>query len=197
MKKSIFLLLIALINYSGFSQMIPEVTWTTSVERLSDTEYNLVSKATIPAGFHLCSQDVPDGGPIPTAFTYDDEGGAVKILGNTSEEEGHIVDDPVFEMEIKFFENNTVFKQKVDVSEGISTINAFVEFMICNDTQCSPPTEVDLEFKLLDKGSTTKGNSEITKNKSTLTEHKDNKSKSDKSLWGIFFIAFFLGLQHC
>ncbi|WP_242202379.1 protein-disulfide reductase DsbD family protein [Aestuariivivens insulae] len=184
------LLLIALVSFSGFSQMIPDVKWTTSVEKLSDTEYNLVSKATIPSGFHLYSQTVPEGGPIPTTFTYDDEGGTIKLIGNTSEEEGHTVDDAVFEMKIKYFENSTVFKQKVEVSEGLAQVNAFVEFMICNDTQCSPPTEVDLVFKLSEKDKASTASVSATVDKSSGAK----KSKASKrGLWAIFFIAFFSG----
>ena len=57
------------------SQIIDPVKWTTSVEKLSDTEYYLISKAIIPSGFHLYSQDVAEGGPIPTSFIYDDSAG--------------------------------------------------------------------------------------------------------------------------
>lgn len=190
MKKIVVLFSVFLVSFFGFSQMIPDVEWSTSVEKLSDTEYNLVSKATIPAGFHLYSQDVPDGGPIPTTFTYDDNGGAIKILGNTSEEEGHTVNDPVFEMEIKYFENQTVFKQKVEVSESQAVVNAFVEFMICNDTQCSPPTEVDLEFKLSENAKA--DGATVAEAKETKTDNKKTE-ESKKGLWGIFFIAFFSG----
>lgn len=187
MKKYVFTFLIALISYSGFSQMLPEVKWTTSVDKLSNTEYNLVSTATIPAGFHLYSQTVPEGGPIATTFTYDDAGGAIKLVGNTSEEEGHTVNDAVFEMEIKYFENRAEFKQKVEAADNIASIDAFVEFMICNDTQCSPPTEVELRFKLADEESIK------TETVSTTTDHNDTNKESKKGLWTIFFIAFFSG----
>ncbi|MCL5129836.1 cytochrome c biogenesis protein CcdA [Algibacter sp. L4_22] len=187
MKKVIlFLALISVLV--GQAQVLDPVKWTTSVKKLSDTEYQLISKATIDSGWHLYSQDVPQDGPIPTTFTYDDGEGQFKIVGNTSEEEGHTIDDPVFEMEIKFFEKSATFKQKVTVTEGVSTINAFVEFMVCDDSRCLPPTEVDLTFKISEDNAAA-----ITAEKVQDNAIKSTESSSKKGLWGIFFIAFLSG----
>ena len=187
MKKLIFI--IVLLAFSiGNSQVLDPVTWTTSVEKLSDTEYVLVSKASIEKGWHLYSQTVPEDGPIPTTFIYDDSEGTFKIAGNTSEEAGHTVDDPVFKMKIKFFENTATFKQKVKVEDGLTAINGFVEFMVCDDTRCLPPTEVDLVFNI----------SEDKADSNTIGASVDSAAKpksdnSNKGLWSIFFIAFLSG----
>ncbi|WP_405292379.1 protein-disulfide reductase DsbD family protein [Algibacter sp. Ld11] len=182
------ILFLALISFLfGGAQVLEPVKWETSVEKISDTEYQLISKATIDDGWHLYSQVVPQDGPIPTTFTYDDSEGQFKIIGNTSEEEGHTIDDPVFQMEIKFFEKSATFKQKVTVSEDVASIDAFVEFMVCDDSRCLPPTEVDLSFKISEKTDLT-----------TEAAIEDNAVKSADSspkqgLWGIFFIAFLSG----
>ncbi|CAH8282156.1 thiol:disulfide interchange protein DsbD [Mariniflexile fucanivorans] len=186
MKKFLFALVVLGLSIVGHAQMIDPVKWTTTVEKLSDSEFNLVSKAEIPSGFHLYSQDVPEGGPIPTSFIYDDSDGGFTSIGNTVEEEGHTVDDPVFEMAIKYFEKTAVFKQKVKVTDGVSTINAFVEYMICDDTRCSPPTEVALEFKI-------KNDSVSIANETVEASSSHANSSSQKGLWGIFFIAFLSG----
>ncbi|MFI1745619.1 protein-disulfide reductase DsbD family protein [Thalassobellus sediminis] len=147
MKKIILIALIT-ISFFGNAQMYDPVKWSTSVEKLSDTEYELISIATIESGSHLYSQTVPEGGPIATTFMFDDANGSIKIIGNTSEEEGHTVDDPVFEMKIKYFENKAIFKQKVSLIKAISEVRGSVEFMACDDKRCSPPTEIDLVFKI-------------------------------------------------
>ena len=69
MKKIIFLFL-ALISFSGFSQIFEPIKWKTGVQKISDTEYYLITTATIDDGWHLYSQDVPKGGPRPTVFSY-------------------------------------------------------------------------------------------------------------------------------
>ncbi|MDO6817999.1 protein-disulfide reductase DsbD [Zobellia sp. 1_MG-2023] len=187
MKKLIFI--IVLLAFSiGNSQVLDPVTWTTSVEKLSDTEYVLVSKASIEKGWHLYSQTVPEDGPIPTTFIYDDSEGTFKIAGNTSEEAGHTVDDPVFKMKIKFFENTATFKQKVKVENGLTAIKGFVEFMVCDDTRCLPPTEVDLVFNI----SEDKADSN-TIGASVDSAAKPKSNNSNKGLWSIFFIAFLSG----
>jgi len=183
------ILLLTLFSFAiGNSQISDPVKWKTSVEKLSDTEYMLVSKATIETGWHLYSQNVPEDGPIPTTFTYDDSEGDFKISGNTSEEEGHTVDDPVFEMKIKFFEITATFKQKVKVEKGVTVINGFVEFMVCDDTRCLPPTEIDLVFNISEDTATV-NTIEAVVNSTAIP--KD--SNSQKGLWSIFFIAFLSG----
>ena len=171
----------------GYSQILEPVKWTTSVEKTSDTEYILLTKATIEKGWHLYSQDVPEGGPIPTTFTYDDSNENFKIIGNTEEEKGETIDDPVFEMKIKFFEKKATFKQKITIEPGITTINAFVEFMVCDDSRCLPPTEVDLEFNLSENSKATVANIAVEK------PNYETSNKSQKELWTIFIIAFLSG----
>ncbi len=187
MKRLIFLLTLFSI-FIVDAQVFEPVKWESSVEKISETEYKLISKASIEPGWHLYSQNVPENGPIPTTFIYDDANGAFKIVGNTSEEEGHTVDDPVFEMKIKFFEKTAVFEQKVEVTGDKTTLNGFVEFMVCDDTKCLPPTEVDLVFNFPKKTSVTETNNINTKEASSSP-----KSGSKKGLWGIFFIAFLSG----
>lgn len=168
------------------SQIIDPVKWTTSVEKLSDSEYYLISKATIPQGFHLYSQNVAEGGPIPTSFIYDDSAGQFTIVGNTEEETGKTVHDPVFDMDIKYFEKTAVFKQKITVEGDVTSIEGFVEFMICNDTQCSPPTEETLVFKISESDKTV--SQSVSETSPTTTP-----SEPQKGLWAIFFIAFLSG----
>ncbi|GAA3628437.1 protein-disulfide reductase DsbD family protein [Flavivirga jejuensis] len=185
MKKLIILLALFTLSI-GNSQIFEPVTWTTSVEKISDTEYKLISKASIESGWHLYSQAVPEGGPVATTFTYDDEDGTFKTLGNTSEEEGHTIDDPIFEMKIKFFEKRANFEQKIKVLGGKQVVNATVEFMVCDDTKCLPPKEVDLVFNLPalkpakkeEKAKTT--NPPVVKAQPEDTPSSDSELKEDK-----------------
>ena len=71
--------------------------------KTSEDTYILVSKANIEKGWHLYAQDVPEDGPIPTTFSYD-LNNKLNLLGQTKELEGHLIDDPVFLMKIKYFE---------------------------------------------------------------------------------------------
>lgn len=130
------------------SQILEPVKWTTSVEKISETEAILIATATIDSNWHLYSQNVPEDGPIATSFSFESNNSYLK-KGNTLEETGHTIDDPIFNMKIKFFENKAAFKQRIKLkTTGAFKVKAITEFMVCDDTRCLPPTEVDLVFNV-------------------------------------------------
>ncbi|HOD10495.1 MAG TPA: cytochrome C biogenesis protein, partial [Flavobacterium sp.] len=65
MKKLLFSIFTFLAFANGFSQIINPVKWTSKVEKLSDTEFNLVMEAKIDDEWHVYSQFTPADGPIP------------------------------------------------------------------------------------------------------------------------------------
>ncbi|MBL4642451.1 MAG: thiol:disulfide interchange protein, partial [Flavobacteriaceae bacterium] len=187
MKKKVLLLLTLLLTLNSFSQILDPVDWSTSVEKISDTTYKLITKATIDRGWHLYSQNVPDDGPIATLFTYKDDG-TFTLDGKTNEEEGETVDDPVFEMEIKYFSDSATFEQIINVTDKTTRISGTVYLMVCDETQCSAPTEIDLDFVI-------KSGKSLVKNTTSTTpvSNENQNSSEKKGLLGIFLIAFFSG----
>ena len=220
MKKIFSILLFLTISATSYSQIEDPVKWTTKVIKTSDTEATLITKATIEKGWHLYSQSVPENGPLPTVFAYKSSEN-YNLIGSTEEEKGHTVNDPVFEMVIKFFENKATFEQKINISEELKTITATVEFMVCDDEKCLPPTEVDLIFNLSESGienqETIKkiedsnkvdnssansllygmGNNSLQKTDKNCSDNSSvaTEIKEDrKSLWNIFALGFLGGL---
>ncbi len=197
--RKLLLVCVILITSMVQAQILEPVSWSTSVEKISDTEYNLITKATVEIGWHLYSQHVPADGPIPTTFVYDDSAGNFTIVGNTTEGEGHTVDDPVFGMKIKFFEGEAEFIQKVTVTKATKTITGFVEFMVCDDTRCLPPTEVDLEFHITDNAAASNTDAHAppaateTDKDIVDTIKTEEKQDENRGLFSIFFIAFLSG----
>tara|TARA_R110002049_G_scaffold101379_2_gene245936 strand:+ start:1095 stop:3119 length:2025 start_codon:yes stop_codon:yes gene_type:complete len=214
-KKTFLFLCLLIIPFFLSAQLYDPVKWSTSVEKLSETEYKLISVATIEAKSHLYSQNVADGGPIPTTFNYiNDE--SYTLIGKTTEEEGLTVNDPVFEMRIKYFENKAVFEQKVKLLKTTDVIKASVEFMACDDEKCSPPTTEYLVFYLSDSAEKTNQNiqrSNVDNDSTNLLLYglsskdiiKPNANgncdvtssvsgDSTKSLWSIFGLGFIGGL---
>lgn len=97
---------------------------------------------------HLYSQVVPEDGPIPTRFSYQSNEKYLK-KGNTQEESGETVFDPVFEMDIKYFDSKATFKQRIRLKGKVPfTVKGTVEFMVCDESRCLPPTEVELVFNV-------------------------------------------------
>ena len=197
--------------------MYNPVKWSTQVEKISDSEYKLISIVTIETGSHLYAQDIPEGGPIPTEFTYINEDNNYKLLGQTIEEEGITVNDAVFEMEIKYFEDTAIFEQKVQLISPINKITGSVLFMACDDEKCTPPTDFELIF-ILDESAknieksdnapieidTNKTNellygmssNDISKPTDSCGNEVANLSvaSNNSSLWRIFVLGFLGGL---
>lgn len=215
--KNIFIFLFLTFSLGIFSQIEDPLKWATSVEKISDTEFVLVSTATIEDGWHLYAQDVPEDGPIATSFTFENPKNRYSLKGNTTEQEGVTVDDPVFDMKIKFFENTATFKQKIQTASDINVIKGVVEFMVCDDTKCLAPTEIELVFHLK-KGIHSNDNNNSIRIDNTLVNgllygmSKNDISfspikcqdevlnssteiqKGGSSLWNIFGLGFLGGL---
>ena len=155
MKKLFFYLLLATISLASLqSQILDPVKWSTSIKKISETEYDLVSKAFIDKGWHMYSQVVPDDGPLPTLFTYE-ANSAYKDVGKIKESKGVTEKDPVFDMVITSFSNTATFTKRIKLTGNKgTTVKGEVEFMVCDDEKCLPPTYVDLVFKIPDPENT-------------------------------------------
>ncbi len=146
--KKVILIFALMIGFVAKAQILNPVKWKTTVTKISDSEYELVATATIESGWHLYSQNVPENGPIPTSFTFEGNPNYLK-KGNTTEEKGNTVNDPIFEMQITYFANKADFKQRIKLKgKNPFQVKCMVEFMVCDDSKCLPPTEVDLVFSI-------------------------------------------------
>jgi thiol:disulfide interchange protein DsbD len=184
------------------AQIYNPVKWETSTQEVSESEFDLIISASIDEGWHLYSQNVPEGGPSPTTIIFEKRDNEYQLVEKTSEGEGHESYDSVFEMDIKYFENDAIFKQRIKLlTKNNISINGTLEFMVCDDKSCLPPTEVELQFEVLgseQKAIPLKKNSE-DKNENNLvkeaTEKLKNQEKKEKnkSLWTLFILSFFAG----
>ncbi len=178
-----FVLLFFQFSQQGIAQIYNPVQWTTSVEKMNDTEYTLVATAVIEDEWHIYSQFVKPGGPIPTTFFFTDSD-IYTLEGKVLEEKGKTIQDATFGMEVKSFSTKASFRQKVTVKDASQPIIASVEFMVCRDTRCLPPTEVDLKFEV--------ANAKLV---DTALSKKDvvTNTTPKKGLLKTFFIAFLFG----
>ena len=118
-----------------------KVTWTYSAKKLAGDKYELHITAQPPIGWHIYSQTTPDGGPVPTTFTFN-KNPLLTLTGKVSEK-GKLVTyyDKNFKVNVKYFDGKVEFVQNVVVKGKIKTnLTGEVESMICNDKQCLPPT---------------------------------------------------------
>ena len=166
----IFLLTVSLSSYSQVftsadkdSQIIEPISWDSHLEKENDSIYKLSFTATLEKGWHLYAQDIEEGGPIPTSFSFANAGKAYELIGETSEPNVPTIYDEVFGMEIKYFEKEATFFQTIKVLDKNAVIKVEVEFMVCDDSKCLPPDTVSFQFSVADN-SVNKGyaNEEVT-----------------------------------
>jgi hypothetical protein len=125
-----------------------QVQWTYSAKKVSDKVYEVHMTAHIGGGWHLYSQNGGDG-PVSTSFKFTSnpllsQNGKVKEVGKmiTHFEEA-------FKSNVRYYENTVDFVQTVQVKSAVKTNFAgSVEFMVCNDHECLPPTDVPFTVSL-------------------------------------------------
>jgi len=154
MKKTIVLsCLFALIGLLPMlAQMQEPVKFQTELKKISDTEAELVFNATIDAGWHLYSTDLPEDGPVSATINFDKMEGA-ELVGKLTPQ-GKVIEhfDNMFEMNLRYFEGKGTFVQKVKLTGGAYTLKGYLQYGACNDENCLPPTDVEFNYTGSAKG---------------------------------------------
>ena len=142
-------MLVMLLPGWATAQIQRPVKWSFSIEQKEKTAV-LVFKAKIDKGWHLYSQNIPAGGPIPTTFSIKPDN-RFSLDGKTTEPSSEEVYDANFDMKVKYFGDEAIFRQKIKLNtDAAFEVKGTLEFMVCNDEMCLPPEEV--EFTLPVKG---------------------------------------------
>ena len=151
MRKLIFLIFLILFASFTSAQIYDPVSWDFSFEKKGDRQYELIFSASIDENSHIYSMDIPDGGPIPTSFTFDTVPG-YKLIGKSYEVTKPVeLLDEAFGFKIKTFSTKAEFRQKIFAAESSFTVKGAVNFMACNNATCSPPKDVEFAVKIEDQ----------------------------------------------
>lgn len=123
------------------------VNWRFKIQYLSDNQAELIFTARIDGDWHLYSSTLPPGnGPIPTSFNFD-ESKDFKTIGPVRESPAKEEFDPNFNMMVKYFSKSAEFRQRIAILNNQPFVaKGYLEFMVCNDETCLPPTAVDFQF---------------------------------------------------
>jgi len=131
------------------AQIKSPVSWTYKANKKATNEYEVVITATIKKPWHIYSQNTGKGGPIATYISFN-KSPLITLEGETKEvgklEKTY---DTNFKTDVLYYSNMVVFTQLVKVKAGIKTnISGEIEFMVCDDKQCLPPTKKPFDIKL-------------------------------------------------
>ena len=149
MKKYVLVLLVSVLGLSAGAQIKDPVSWNFKAVKKAADKYQLVITATIAAPWHLYSQNMGPGGPIPTKLELN-KNPLVTVVGKPKEN-GKLqkVHDNNFKMDVLFYSNEVSFTQELTVKAGVKTnITGVVKYMVCDDNECLPPSKKAFDIKL-------------------------------------------------
>lgn len=148
MKKSILLscLLLMAAVLQSVAQIQEPVKFKTEFNKTSETEAEIVFTATIDAGWHVYSTDIPADGPTPATLTMDKIEGAQLVGKLTPRGNVETKYDDMFGMKVSFFENKATFFQKVKITGATYHLEGYMNYGACNDQNCLPPTDVNFNY---------------------------------------------------
>lgn len=199
---SVFLI----ITSTVFAQLVDPVKWSYKSRHVSGDTTEIIFDAKIDMNWHLYSQYFEEGGPVRTTF-YFEESDKFEVIGKPSESpEPEEVMDEIFNIKVKYFSNTATFVQKIRVlSEEDFTIKGSIEYQVCQDDKCvyfNPDFAINVKgVKSVNKTDSKTAEDPLSPQVEIEEQGKvekiDEQSKSLEptgSMWGIFFLAFVLGL---
>lgn len=195
-------LLLATFCTALYAQMVDPIQWSHSIEKSSDTEGKLLFSATMEKGWHFYGMQLPDGGPNPTEFVFDQKEG-IEFGGPTPSVKATVAMDEVFGLELSWWESDVTFtvSYKVTDETKVNKISGYVSFQGCNDEMCIAPTKVAFSYKINDnvvEDDTEEIATEEGENSSEadiwapveIPEGDANSEVSSQPWWYIFLLGF-------
>lgn len=149
MKKVCFSCLLALASTICIAQEENPVKWSFTAKRMADKTYEIHLTAAIESGWHIYSQSTPEGGPVPTSFSYSRN--PLLIIDGDTKEIGKLEKhfERLFDVEVLQFSNKVDFVQTVKLKANAKTnLSGKVNFMVCNDEMCLPPKTISFTVQV-------------------------------------------------
>ena len=169
---TILLVVFSVLPTVDAQEFLDPVKWEVSTEKKSDNTYIIHMDAVIDAGWHLYSQKQfgeEFEGPIATEFEYVGAGESFNLIGETIEPDLAPVFDPVFELDVIYFDEEVRFSQEIEITDpALLSIDLSVYYSVCDDEKCLPPDVKEFTVNL------ESGSAEV----STLEVSEEDKVKS-------------------
>ncbi|MAU63014.1 MAG: hypothetical protein CMC38_01500 [Flavobacteriaceae bacterium] len=183
------------------------VTFKTSVNKISENNYELVTSSEIESEWRLYSQFLIEGGAIPTEFIFKNNKSLFKLIGKAKESESITKYDPIFRMDQTYFINSNTFKQKIKLNDpNIDKIFATIFYQSCNEYLCIY-REAELVFNIdgsiedaINEDLTSLTSDDVNplkldfKNTELLNKNSSNESISGNNYFNLLILGFIGGL---
>lgn len=116
------------------------IRWRMTIKMTSPVEGVATLRAIVEPGWHLYAFELPEDGPRPTKISFEKSEGLQLVGQLTPARKPLNVEDPVFGMNLSWWDSNITFTQKFKLVKGKTPrLEATVSYMGCNDQTCLPP----------------------------------------------------------
>lgn len=211
--KRIFFLLLAFLAFTQVNaQIINPVKWSTRVEKISETEFNLVFEGDLEPDWHLYSQFTPEDGPIPLELKFKDVAGNYQLVGKAVESKTKRAFNETFGVDEIFFSDKFTVKQKVKIINlSLTNIDSEVEYQVCKEVCINGNKKLKFDLPKIVASKVTEPATEVAsiatdtvnaittvdsavKETQSVAEVTTDQAKVEEteeadSLWEIFFLA--------
>lgn len=128
------------------AQVRQPIKWQFTAAPVNESEVQLIFTANLDEGWHIYSQFMEEGGPLPTTFTFQPSE-VYSLDGKVNEESTPVKSyDQTFMMDITWYGKTAVFSQNVKLHAPSAVVKGKIEFMVCTHEMCLPPD--DIEFNI-------------------------------------------------
>lgn len=149
MKKIVALILMLAVGSFAIADTKDPVSWSFSARKKTANTYEVVITANVANPWHIYSVTSPKGAGMPTKINFK-KNPLVSVTGGVKENgKLETVYDKDTETTVKYFANKVEFVQTVTVKGSAKTnVSGTIEYMVCNDERCLPPTTRNFDIKL-------------------------------------------------
>ena len=185
MKKLLFAFILFTSGWMMNAQIQEPVTWSSTIKKISELEYDIILTANIEREWHLYSQYSAPGGAQAMVISKDENDKSFKLVGKAIESDTIKKFNDIFEVTETFFNDKAVLKQRILLANSdVTTVSINLFAQVCK--QVCIQIDEDFSFKINSSAANSK-----KEMKATVT--KNGTNSSSKSLFSIFLIAFFSG----
>jgi len=205
MKKIVALIAVLFYCSLAQSQILEPVKWQSTINKISDTQYDIIIRGIIQDEWHVFSQFTDEDGSLPSELHFEKAGTDYHLVGKARESQTIKAFNDVFEVEETYFLNKIEFTQRIELLKPeVDQLKIVLDYQVCKDVCINKEEQfllaldgsvVQLTTMELDGTSKLLSNSLRLdlKNKELLIS-SDTVLGNDGNLWKIFVLGFLGGL---
>src|SRR5574344_1644548 len=144
---SVIVTLLTVVFVQAQAPLSTPVHFTTALKKDKSADAELIFTAQIDKGWHVYGNHIASGGPTVASLHINKMDGVTAVGKLVAKGKEISTYDKMFDMQIRYFEHQVTFVQKIRFTKPTYSIDCYLEYGACNDKECLPPSEVDCKYK--------------------------------------------------